>query len=423
MGGRRVVVTGLGLVTPLATGVEGTWAALIAGKSGVGPITRFDPGKLKTRIAAEVKDFDPLAWMDRREARRTDRYVHFALAASEMAVRASGLTIGAGSAHRYRPERVGIILGSGIGGLASAEEAHQKALRSGFDRLSPMFVLELLSNTAAGMVSIRYGAAGPNYAPVAACSSGAHAIGEALWSIRTGRTDAVIAGAAEAAVTPLGIGGFAAMNALSSRNDEPQAASRPFDRERDGFVLGEGAGVLVLEEEERARHRGAPILAELAGYAANSNAFHLIQPTEDGAPAAACIREALRDAALDPGRVDYINAHGTSTPLNDVHETRALKVAFGDRARSIPISSTKSMTGHLLGAAGSAEAAFSILALRDGVMPPTINQRVPDPQCDLDYVPNHARQAPLRTVMSLSFGFGGSNTVLVFTSACAAKVH
>jgi 3-oxoacyl-[acyl-carrier-protein] synthase II len=415
MAGRRVVVTGLGLVTPLATGVEATWAGLVAGKSGVGPITRFDPGKLKTRIAAEVNDFDPLAWMDRREARRTDRYVQFALAAAEMAVRSSGLAIDSEQAGSYRPERVGVILGSGIGGLASAEEAHEKALRTGFDRLSPMFVLELLSNTAAGMVSIRYGAGGPNYAPVAACSTGAHAIGEALWSIRTGRTDAVIAGAAEAAVTPLGIGGFEAMNALSTRNDAPEAASRPFDRERDGFVLGEGAGVLVLEEEERARHRGAPILAEVAGYAANANAYHLTQPTEDGAPAARCIREALRDSGLDAERIDYVNAHGTSTPLNDVHETRALKMAFGDRARSLPVSSTKSMTGHLLGAAGSAEAAISVLTLIHGVMPPTVNQEIPDPECDLDYVPNQARQAPLRAAMSLSFGFGGTNTVLIFT--------
>ena len=415
MAGRKVVVTGLGLVTPLATGVEATWTALVAGKSGVGPITRFDPGKLKTRIAAQVNDFDPLRWMDRREARRTDRYVQFALAASEMAVRASGLAIDAGNERSYRPDRVGVILGSGIGGLASAEEAHEKALRTGFDRLSPMFVLELLSNTAAGMVSIRYGASGPNYAPVAACSTGAHAIGEALWSIRTGRTDAVIAGAAEAAVTALGIGGFEAMNALSCRNDAPHAASRPFDRERDGFVLGEGAGVLVLEEEERARLRGAPILAEVAGYAANANAFHLTQPTDDGAPAARCIREALRDAGLDGERIDYVNAHGTSTPLNDVHETRALKAAFGPRAGTLPVSSTKSMTGHLLGAAGSTEAAISVLALVHGVIPPTINQEVPDPECDLDYVPNQAREASLRAAMSLSFGFGGTNTVLVFT--------
>jgi 3-oxoacyl-[acyl-carrier-protein] synthase II len=416
MAGRRVVVTGLGLVTPLATGVEATWAALLAGKSGVGPITRFDPGGLKTRIAAEVKDFDPLRFMDSREARRTDRFVQLALAATQMAVRSSGLVIGGEAASAYPPERVGVLLGSGIGGLASAEEAHEKALRTGFDRLSPLFVLEILCNTAAGLVSIRTGAAGPNWAPVAACSTGAHAIGEALWSIRSGRTDAIIAGAAEAAVTRLGIGGFEAMRALSGRNDDPQGASRPFDRERDGFVLGEGAGVLVLEEEERARRRGAPILAELAGYAANADAHHLTQPTEDGARAASCIRLALRDAALDPEAVGYVNAHGTSTPLNDVHETRALKAAFGAHVRALPVSSTKSMTGHLLGAAGSVEAAFSVLTLARGVIPPTINQCVPDPECDLDYVPNQARERRVRAVMSVSFGFGGTNAVLVFTA-------
>jgi 3-oxoacyl-[acyl-carrier-protein] synthase II len=411
---RRVVVTGLGLVTPLATGVEATWSALLAGKSGVGPITRFEPGSLKTRIAAEVKDFDPLSWMDRREVRRNDRYVHLALAAAEMAVRASGLRIGIEGSGQYSPERVGVIIGSGIGGLASAEAAHEKALRIGFDRLSPLFVLEILSNTAAGLVSIRYGARGPNYAPVAACSSGAHAIGEALWSIRTGRADALIAGAAESAVTRLAIGGFEAMNALSARNDAPQKASRPFDKERDGFVLGEGAGILVLEEEEHARRRGARVLAEVVGYAATADAHHLTQPSEDGGQAARCIRDALRDASLEPGQISYVNAHGTSTPLNDVHETRAIKAALGEHARSVPISSTKSMTGHLLGAAGSTEAAFSVLTLMQGVMPPTINQEVPDPDCDLDYIPNHAREGRLDTAMTLSFGFGGTNTVLIF---------
>jgi 3-oxoacyl-[acyl-carrier-protein] synthase II len=415
MSQRRVVVTGLGLVTPLGTGVESTWAAAIAGRSGVGLITRFDPGKLRTRIASEVKDFDPLNWMDRREARRTDRYVQFALAAAEMAMRSSGLTLGRGP-EQVRPERVGVILGSGIGGLASAEEAHEKALRIGFDRLSPMFVLELLSNTAAGMISIRHGAAGPSYAPVAACSTGAHALGEALWSIRTGRTDAVIAGASEAAVTRLGIGGFEAMNALSSRNHAPEEASRPFDRERDGFVLGEGAGVLVLEEAEQARRRGATPLAEVIGYAANSNASHLTQPPADGIPAALCIEEALRDASLRPDEVEYVNAHGTSTPLNDVHETRALKRAFGAHATRLAISSTKSMTGHLLGAAGCVEAALTVLTLSRGVIPPTINQRTPDPDCDLDYVPNTARERRVDTALSLSFGFGGTNAVLAFSS-------
>jgi len=415
MSRRRVVVTGLGLVTPLGIGVEATWSGAVAGRSGVGPITQFDPRELETRIAAEVKEFDPLRWMDRKEARRTDRYVQLAMAAAEMAVQMSGLRLGPGP-EQIRPERVGVILGSGIGGLASAEEAHEKALRVGFDRLSPMFVLELLSNTAAGMISIRYGAAGPNYAPVAACSTGAHALGEAVWSIRTGRADAVIAGAAEAAVTRLGVGGFAAMNALSTRNDAPQEASRPFDRERDGFVLGEGAGVLVLEEEQQARRRGATPLAEVIGYAANCNATHLTQPPEDAIPAARCIEEALRDASLDPAEVEYVNAHGTSTPMNDVHETRALKRAFGAHARRLAISSTKSMTGHLLGAAGSVEAGLTVLTLSRGVIPPTINQRTPDPDCDLDYVPNTARERRVRTALSLSFGFGGTNAVLAFAS-------
>jgi 3-oxoacyl-[acyl-carrier-protein] synthase II len=410
------------MVTPLGIGVEPTWTAAVAGRSGVGRITRFDPGSLKTRIAAEVKDFDPLQWMDRREARRTDRYVQLAMAAAEMAVRQSGLRVGLGPEH-IRPERVGVIFGSGIGGLASAEEAHEKALRTGFDRLSPMFVLELLSNTAAGMISIRYAAAGPCWAPVAACSTGAHALGEALWSIRTGRSDAVIAGAAEAAVTRLGIGGFEAMNALSGRNDAPGEASRPFDRERDGFVLGEGAGVLVLEEAEQARRRGATPLAEVVGYAANSNASHLVQPPEEAIAATLCIEEALRDAGLRPTDVEYVNAHGTSTQLNDVHETRALKRAFGAHASRLAISSTKSMTGHLLGAAGSVEAALTVLTLSRGVIPPTINQRTPDPGCDLDYVPNTARERRVSTALSLSFGFGGTNAVLAFATPSSSRAR
>jgi 3-oxoacyl-[acyl-carrier-protein] synthase II len=411
---RKVVVTGLGLVTPLATGVEATWKALLAGTSGVGRITRFDPGALKTRIAAEVKDFEAQVWMDRKEARRLDLFVQYTLAATEMALRESGLTIGP---RGYEPERVGVILGSGIGGLASAQEHHAKALKTGFDRLSPFFVLQILTNTAAGLVSIRTGAAGPNWAPVAACSTGAHAIGEALWSIRSGRTDAVIAGSAEAAVTSLSIGGFEAMRALSGRNDDPKGASRPFDRGRDGFVLGEGAGVLVLEEKESARRRGAPALAEVAGYAANADAHHLTQPAADGARAASCMLLALRDAGLNTEAVGYLNAHGTSTPMNDVHETLAIKRAFGEHARKLAVSSTKSMTGHLLGAAGSVEAGLSILALHRGLLPPTINQETPDPDCDLDYVPNEAREAKLSAVMSNSLGFGGTNSVLVFTHA------
>jgi 3-oxoacyl-[acyl-carrier-protein] synthase II len=414
-GARQVVVTGLGLVTPLATGVEATWKAILEGTSGVGPITRFDPKGLKTRIAAEVKDFAPEQWMERKEARRLDLFVQYTLAATEMAVRSSGLDIGGEGPGGYAPERVGVILGSGIGGLASAQEHHEKALRTGFDRLSPFFVLQILTNTAAGLVSIRTGAAGPNWAPVAACSTGAHAIGEAVWSIRSGRTDAIIAGSAEAAVTSLSIGGFEAMRALSGRNEDPAGASRPFDRGRDGFVLGEGAGVLVLEEKESARRRGAQVLAEVAGYAANADAYHLTQPTTDGARAASCMRLALRDAGLNPEDVGYLNAHGTSTPMNDVHETLAIKQAFGDHARKLAVSSTKSMTGHLLGAAGSVEAGLSILALTRGILPPTINQETRDPECDLDYVPNEARRARVRAVMSNSLGFGGTNAVLVFT--------
>jgi 3-oxoacyl-[acyl-carrier-protein] synthase II len=343
-----------------------------------------------------------------------DLFVQYTLAAAEMALASSGLPIGDGP-FGYAPERVGVILGSGSGGLASAQEHHVKALESGFDRLSPFFVLQILTNTAAGLVSIRTGAAGPNWAPVAACSTGAHAIGEALWSIRSGRTDAVIAGSAEAAVTSLSIGGFEAMRALSARNGDPQGASRPFDRGRDGFVLGEGAGVLILEEKQSARRRGAPILAEVAGYAANADAHHLTQPTTDGARAASCMRLALRDAGLNPEEVGYLNAHGTSTPMNDVHETLAIKQAFGDHARRLAVSSTKSMTGHLLGAAGSVEAGLSILALERGVLPPTINQETADPACDLDYVPNRAREARVQAVMSNSLGFGGTNAVLVFT--------
>jgi 3-oxoacyl-[acyl-carrier-protein] synthase II len=412
---RRVVVTGLGLVTPLATGVEASWAALVAGASGVARITRFPLGRFETEIAAEVKDFDAEQWMERKEARRIDLFAQYALAATEMAVRASGLPIGPGKPGGYGPERVGVLLGSGVGGLASAEEAHEKALQSNFARMSPFFILKILANIAPGLVSIRYGAAGPNWSPVGACSTGAHAIGEAMWSIRTGRTDAMIAGSSEAAVTPLGIGGFEAMRALSTRNDAPQRASRPFDKGRDGFVLGEGAGVLILEEERCARRRGAPILAEMAGYGANADAHHLTQPTEDGERAAACIQLALRDAGLHPEDVGYVNAHGTSTPLNDVHETRALKLAFGEHVRKLAVSSTKSMTGHLLGAAGSVEAGFSVLALQRAVLPPTINYEVPDPECDLDYVPNKARVVRLGAVMTNSLGFGGTNAVLIFT--------
>ncbi|MBS2029066.1 MAG: beta-ketoacyl-ACP synthase II [Deltaproteobacteria bacterium] len=417
MTSRRVVVTGLGLVTPLATGVEASWEALVRGTSGIGRITRFEDGGLQTRIAGQVNDFEPGAWMDRKDARRIDLFAQYAVAAAEMALRASGLPIGLDKPSGYEPTRVGVLIGSGVGGLASAEEGHEKALASNFGRLSPMFILKILANTASGLVSMRTGAAGPNWSPVAACSTGAHAIGEALWSVRTGRTDAMIVGSSEAAITKLGVGGFEAMRALSQRNDDPQRASRPFDRGRDGFVIGEGAGVLILEEESLARRRGAPILAEVAGYGANSDAHHLTQPTENGERAAACMRLALQDAGLAPDAINYVNAHGTSTPLNDTHETKALKLAFGEHAQDLAVSSTKSMTGHLLGAAGSVEAAFCVLSLQHGVIPPTINYDDPDPACDLDYVPNRARERQLNAVMNTSFGFGGTNAVLVFTRA------
>jgi 3-oxoacyl-[acyl-carrier-protein] synthase II len=415
MSKRRVVVTGTGLITALGTGVEKNWQALLAGLSGVGPITRFEVGQLEVSIAAEVRDFHPEAFgIDRKEARRMDLFTQFAVAASEMAVQESGIAIGSEKPHGYDPERVGVILGSGIGGVGTMEETYRKALEKGFDRISPLFVVQMLINMASGVVSIRYGAKGPNWCPASACASSAHAIGEAWKSIQTDETDAVIAGGAESAITPLSIGGFAAMKALSTRNAEPHRASRPFDRDRDGFVTGEGAGVVVLEELEHARRRGAPILAELAGYAACSDAHHVSAPAPEGEGAARCMRLALRSARMSPDQIGYINAHGTSTPSNDVNETRAIKAVFGEHARKLPVSSTKSMTGHLLGAAGGAEAVVSVRALARSVLPPTINYENPDPECDLDYVPNHPREVRADAVMSNSFGFGGTNAVLVF---------
>jgi 3-oxoacyl-[acyl-carrier-protein] synthase II len=415
MSKRRVVVTGTGLITALGTGVEKNWQALLAGQSGVGRITRFDASNLPVSIAAEVKDFQPEAYgIDRREARRMDLFAQYAVAASEMAVKESGIAIGGPNAHSYDPERVGVILGSGLGGVVTMEDGYRKALEKGFDRISPLYVVQMLINMAAGLVSIRYGAKGPNWCPASACASSAHAIGEAWKSIVVGETDAAIAGGSEATITPMSIGGFAAMKALSTRNAEPHRASRPFDRERDGFVTGEGAGVVILEELSRARQRGAPILAELAGYAANSDAHHVTAPAPEGDGAARCMRLALRAAGMSPERIGYINAHGTSTPANDVNETRAIKAVFGDHARKLAVSSTKSMTGHMLGAAGGAEAVVSLRTLVRGVLPPTINCDEPDPECDLDYVRHQPREAWVDAVMSNSFGFGGTNAVLVF---------
>jgi len=411
---RRVVITGTGLVTPLGTGTEKNWAALLSGKSGIGPITRFPAEDLDARIAGEVKDFNPEQFIEKREIRRMDLFTQYAIAAADMAVTESGMMIGTDKPNGYDPEKVGVIIGSGIGGIGSLEEQHKKALEKGFDRLSPFFIIQMIINMAPGLISIRFGARGPNWSPVSACSTSAHAIGEGWKSIRLGETDAVIAGGAEAAITPLGIGGFAVMKALSTRNDEPTLASRPFDLDRDGFVEGEGAGVVILEELEHAKRRGAVILAELVGYGANSDAYHVTAPSPEGVGAARCMELALRSAQMKPEEVGYINAHGTSTPINDASETTAIKTVFKDHARKLAISSTKSMTGHMLGAAGGAEAVISVLALARNAIPPTINYTTPDPACDLDYVPNQAREVRVNAVMSNSFGFGGTNAVLLF---------
>jgi 3-oxoacyl-[acyl-carrier-protein] synthase II len=411
---RRVVITGTGLITALGTGTEKTWQAMLAGRSGIAPITRFETGKIDTRFAGEVKDFQPEQFIDKREVRRMDLFAQYALAATEMAMRESGLPVGPDAPHGYAPERVGVIVGSGIGGISSLEEQHRRGLEKGFDRLSPFFILQMITNMAPGLISIRYGCKGPNWSPVSACATSAHAIGEAWKSIRLGECDAVIAGGSEAAITPLALGGFSVMKAMSTRNDDPAAASRPFDKDRDGFVLGEGAGIVVLEELEHAKKRGARILAELVGYGANSDAYHVTAPAPEGEGAARCMRLALASAEMNPEEVGYINAHGTSTPLNDLHETQAIKTVFGTHARKLAVSSTKSMTGHMLGAAGGVEAVVSVLTLQRRVIPPTINYTTPDPECDLDYVPNQAREQRVDAVMSNSFGFGGTNTVLLF---------
>ncbi|MBI3186176.1 MAG: beta-ketoacyl-ACP synthase II [Myxococcales bacterium] len=414
MPNRRVVVTGTGLITSLGTGTEKNWQSLLAGKSGIGPIGRFPVGKLDTTFAGEVRDFDPEQFVEKREVRRMDLFTQYAIAAAELAMRESGLPIGADKPHGYAPEKVGVIVGSGIGGLGSLEEQHKRALEKGFDRISPFFIIQMIVNMAPGLITMRYGAKGPNWSPVSACSTSAHALGEAWKSIRLGEIDAAIAGGAESAITPLGIGGFSVMKALSRRNDAPEKASRPFDKDRDGFVMGEGAGIVVLEEYELARERGAPILAELVGYGANSDAYHVTQPAPGGEGAARCMRLALQSARMDPSEVGYINAHGTSTPYNDANETKAIKAVFGAYAKKLAVSSTKSMTGHMLGAAGGAEAVISVLALTRGVLPPTINYETPDPECDLDYVPNTAREVRISAAMSNSFGFGGTNAVLLF---------
>lgn len=406
---RRVVITGVGLVTPLGIGVEQNWQALMAGRSGIGPVTRFDVADFPTRIAGEVKDFHPEDFIEKKEIKKMDLFIQYALAAAHMAMEESRLPITSDN-----EDAVGVIVGVGIAGLSSIEEYHRLFLESRLKRVSPFFIPKLIANLAPGQISIRYGAKGINYTPTSACSSGAHAIGEAFRLIRLGEQDAVIAGGAEAALTPLGLGGFIAMKAVSSRNEDPVRASRPFDRNRDGFVMAEGAGILILEELEHARKRGAKIYAEMIGYGANADAYHMTAPSPEGEGAMRCIRLALRSGNIDPVEVDYINAHGTSTPYNDATETHAIKRVFGEQAGRLAVSSTKSMTGHLLGAAGGVEGVFSALALHHQCMPPTINYEEPDPDCDLDYVPNAPRRAEIRVALSNSFGFGGTNACLAF---------
>jgi 3-oxoacyl-[acyl-carrier-protein] synthase II len=410
---RRVVVTGLGLITPLGTGVEKTWNALCAGKSGIRRITKFDPSVHACQIAGEVTDFDPADYIEKKEIKKMDTFIHYAVAASQMAVDDAGFKVTPENA-----DRVGVYIGSGIGGLPAIEAFHKVLLEKGPDRVSPFFIPMVIINLASGQVSMRLGARGPNSCAVTACATGNHCIGDAFRLIERGDADVMVAGGAEAAITPLCVAGFASARALSTRNDEPERASRPFDKERDGFVLGEGAGVLVLEELELARRRGARIYAEIVGYGMTADAYHITAPPEDGHGAVRCMRRALEDAALAPGAIGYVNAHATST-MADRIETSAVKQVFGDHARRLAVSSTKSMTGHLLGAAGGVEAVFSVLAIHRGILPPTINQEVPDPECDLDYVPNVARRAEVHTVLSNSFGFGGVNACLIF-SRCTA---
>jgi len=409
---RRVVVTGLGIVCPIGNGVAEAWANALAGKSGITRITRFDPSRLSSQIAGEVKNFDLAPYMSPKEARRMDLFIHYGMAAGLQAWRDCGLTT-----NEQNAERVGINFGSGIGGLPLIEAMKTELDKNGPRRISPFFIPGSIINMIAGLLSIEIGAKGPNLAMVTACTTSTHCIGEASKSIRYGEVDVMIAGGAEAVVTELAVGGFASARALSTRNDDPATASRPWDKERDGFVLGEGAGSVVLEEYEHARARGANIYCEVLGYGASADAFHMTAPPADGDGGYRAMRNAVRDGGVDLSQIDYINAHGTSTPLGDVAETVAVKRLLGERAHKVAVNSTKSMTGHLLGAAGGVEAVFTALALRDQVSPPTINLRTPDPACDLDYVPNAARKMPIRVALSNSFGFGGTNGTIVLARA------
>ena len=409
---RRVVVTGVGVVSPLGTGVEKNWQALLEGRSGIRKLTRFAADGFASRIAGEVPDFKAEDYIEAKEIKKMDLFIQYALGAASMAMDDSGLEIAGDFA-----EAVGVIIGVGLCGIDTIETTKEALMSGGPRKISPFFIPKVISNLAPGHVAIRYGAKGVNWTPTSACTSGTHAIGEAFHLIRRGLQDAVITGGAESAITPLGVGGFAAMKALSTRNDEPERASRPFDKERDGFVIGEGSGILILEEREHAVNRGAKIYAEVIGYAANGDAHHMTAPAPDGEGAARCMRLALKDAGISATDVDYVNAHGTSTEYNDANETIAIKTVFGEQAAKLAVSSTKSMTGHLLGAAGAVEGVYSALALHHGMIPPTINYENPDPVCDLDYVPNQARKADIQVALSNSFGFGGTNGCVIFRRA------
>jgi 3-oxoacyl-[acyl-carrier-protein] synthase II len=405
---RRVVVTGIGMVTPLGTGVEKNWEAVCAGKSGLGPITRFDASAFGSRIAGEVKDFKPEDFLDKQEVRRFDVFIHYGVASARMAMEDSLLKIDANNCHR-----VGCITGSGLGGLAMIESFHKLLLDRGPGRISPFFIPGIIANMLPGLIAIEFGVKGPNTSIETACAASTHAIGEAFRLIQDGYADAMITGGAEAVITPLAIGGFCSLRALSTRNDEPEKASRPFEMDRDGFVIGEGSGIMVLEEMNMAMERGAHIYGEIAGYGLSADGYHITAPEPHGDGAISCMSMAIKNAGLKPEDVDYINAHGTSTKLNDLSETKAIKALFGDHAYKLAVSSTKSMTGHLLGGTGGIEAIYSLLTIKHGVIPPTINYDTPDPECDLDYVPNTARKADVKVAMSNSFGFGGTNASIL----------
>ena len=406
---RRVVVTGMGMITPLGVDTESTWEGLVNGRSGIGPITHFDDKEIPTQIAGEVKGFDPASYIEPKEIKKMDRFIHLAIAASQMAMDSARLVITPENA-----EQVGVTVGAGIGGLPAIERVYDAYREKGYRRITPFFIPMSIINEVSGHISMRFGAKGPNSCAVTACATGTHSIGDAFKIIQRGDADAMIAGGSESAICPLGVGGFNAMKALSTRNHEPERASRPFDADRDGFVMGEGSGILVLEDLEFAQKRGATILAEIVGYGMSGDAYHITSPAPNGEGAARCMRMAIKDAGIAPADIGYINAHGTSTKYGDEIETTAIKTIFGDHAHKVAVSSTKSMIGHLLGAAGGVEAVISILALNRGILPPTINLENPDPECDLDYVPNSARRQQVEVVMSNSFGFGGTNATIIF---------